>query len=240
MSARVTSLCLVLTAWVLLSTPALAQDQVTPQELDELKSRVADLEAGNDALKKTVDERFNELLDAIEKLNAPLGNQQTEMVDVEDVAPAYVTQEEFNKLQTWVYELSTVQGQIAKRVSRPDGEDAYVLSIMDNMQRSPEFRQEMDRAVHDSMRRQGTLAIENQMDTYQTVRVNNATYQVAPHGNLNLEVPVGTVTTELVGYEQEKHWTLGPPNYQIQIGIRPNYAQPVYVDAPVYSSFWLW
>jgi hypothetical protein len=47
-----------------------------------------------------------------------------------------------------------------------------------------------------------------------------------------VDVPVGTLTTELVGYEAAKNWTVGPPNYHQGITITRT-AGPVFVGPPV-------
>ncbi len=47
-----------------------------------------------------------------------------------------------------------------------------------------------------------------------------------------IPVPVGTLTTELVGYESPKNWTIGPPNYAQDIRIWRRVITPVIVEPP--------
>ena len=118
-------------------------------------------------------------------------------------------------LQQIAQELDTVLRQL---VERGDAGDPYV-SLRANMQQ-PEFREQLRGAVHESIDRVGTLRVENQAGTPQTLRVNDQTYQFDPFEHRDIPVPVGTVTTELIGHEAPKHLTVAPPNYFQRIVIR--------------------
>jgi hypothetical protein len=79
------------------------------------------------------------------------------------------------------------------------------------------------------MERTGTVYVSNEMSSEQTLKVNGAYYRIPPHTtNYRIEsVPVGTLTTELVGYESPKNWTIAAPHYQQRIKIAPDPA-PAY------------
>ena len=122
---------------------------------------------------------------------------------------------------------------IAKRVSEGDT-DTWVPDIR-RAWVNPEFRQDMRRAVHGSMRRQGTLEIRNKTAVGHTILVNNSQQVYLGPGETRVvqNVPVGTVSTELLGYERPRNWTLGPPSYEQRIDITPTSPTRVVVARPV-------
>jgi hypothetical protein len=159
-------------------------------------------------------------------------------------------------VRTQSNDLVAVQDDLNNTLEQITGRDASgtpfpnVLSIM----ASPDGRQQMEEAVHDSMRDRGTLVVENRMSQGYTLMVNDASHYVPPGQTVRVEgLPVGTVETELVGHESPKNWSLGPPNYEqrITIGRRP--PRTVYYEAPVvrrtyyldtgtvyYPPAWIW
>jgi len=184
-------------------------------------------------------ERVENLARAIQTLTEQLATaNQTSLVpvapaseepgdDAAETARTTAVQEvrdEINQLWDHVLELETVQGQIAREIAQPDGAKLLVPDIRGNMERSTAFRQEVSAAVHDVMRRHGTLRIENQTAVGHTIRVINTGRSVyIPPGEISapVDVPVGTVGTELVGYEAPRNWTIGPPGYEQHIVIKP-------------------
>ena len=154
--------------------------------------------------------------------------------------------EQINQLWEHVLELETVQGQIAQEVAQADGGTLLVPDIRGNMERSPQFREEVSNAVHDVLRQRGTLRIENQTGVGHTVRVVNLGRSVyIPPGGISdpIDIPVGTLSTELVGYEAPRNWNVGPPNYEQRIRITQTAAPVRILDvaplplAPV-SYYW--
>ena len=47
----------------------------------------------------------------------------------------------------------------------------------------------------------------NNMPTVQYVRVNGVGHWIAPGATMNVSVPTGSATTELVGWEAVKNWS---------------------------------
>lgn len=122
-----------------------------------------------------------------------------------------------------------------EQIAEQDNAGHYVLAIRANMAKSPEFRQAMTAVVHEAMRREGTLRVQNQTGVGVHLRVNNdKTYYIAPYStHPDITVPVGTLTTELVGYEPPKNWTIGAPHYFQQINITPSPTRVVVEPAVV-------
>lgn len=148
-------------------------------------------------------------------------------------------QEKLKEHDQLLFDQRVILGQIAKRAASGNG--LHTLDIAGNMQRSQDFRREMSGAVHQVLRQRktGSLLIRNQMSTGQTILVNRTqSHYVMPNSQITVEVPVGTVTAELPGYEAAKNWTVGPPNYLQEIVIQPKPQRVVrlYYDVP--SSNW--
>ena len=73
---------------------------------------------------------------------------------------------------------------------------------------------------YSTMRQNGTLQIHNKMGRDQQIYVNGTLYQVPAGSNTEVTVPVGTVTTQLLGYGNS-NWTVGAPDYRTSIDIVP-------------------
>ena len=179
------------------------------------------------------------LADAVKALQQPQ-QKPPEPAPKHDLVPVdRVTREEFNALTQLVYEQEGALGDVAKRISQ-SGMDRYVVNLRGAME-VPEFRKELTEAVHDVIRQQGTLRIDNRSAVEHRLRVNGLQYLVPALGTIEVHVPVGTLTTELAGYEPPKNWTVGPPNYHQGITITRTaaptvfIAPPVIVDAPVFG-----
>ncbi len=128
-----------------------------------------------------------------------------------------------------------------EQIAEQDNAGNYVPAIRANMAKSPEFRQAMSAVVHEAMRREGTLRVQNQTGIGVQLRVNNdKTYYIAPYStHPDIPVPVGTLTTELVGYEPPKNWTIGAPHYFQQINITPSPGRVVVEPAAiVWPAVW--
>lgn len=150
--------------------------------------------------------------------------------------------------------LRSQQGELREIVEAISTRDrtsgAPILDVAANM-RSNDFREAMRGAVDQSMERNGTLEIENRLPGSYTMKVNGVYYQVPAYGTRTVSVPVGTATTELLGYESPKNWTIAPPTYRQRVIIGPServtYYRPlermVYsdpVEPLVYGGWWEW
>jgi hypothetical protein len=125
------------------------------------------------------------------------------------------------------------QGKNLAAISRLNRDGIYTPAIKSIMDNSPSFSKEMKDVVNKSIRTHGTLLIENKMNLAQSLRVNGQDYRIPAKSKLNVPVPVGTVTTELVGYEAPKHLTVSPPTYFQRVVISPGKRAPVYVSPPL-------
>lgn len=126
--------------------------------------------------------------------------------------------------------------QVVNAISRTDSQQRPILDINSSMQ-SQEFQRDLSGAMHNTMQREGVLEVSNQMTTAQYLRVNGQLLTIPPLNNASIRVPVGTLTTELLG-EAPKNWTISPPQYKQGIIIAPRQSTTV-VASPVvvYSPF---
>jgi predicted XRE-type DNA-binding protein len=139
------------------------------------------------------------------------------------------------------------QRQILAALSMRDSQGSHVLDIRSNMQ-SKDFQRDLTDAVNRSLQTHGTLRVENRMSIDRSLRVNGTLYRIAGSSTREFRVPVGTVATELVGYESEKQLTITAPTYTVKLVIAPDetrkiwYGPPVYVNPPIYIEptyvFW--
>jgi uncharacterized small protein (DUF1192 family) len=168
---------------------------------------------------------------------------------------SYVTREEFQTLQAQVKANTDVIDSVDDRLAVISKENAELLAqiqeqnaaqsqmlaaistqgaggnpipnlraIMDDSQ----GRESLENAVHQVLRRQGTVTIENRLGQGYSIEVNRQAHFVPAGGGITISnVPVGTVTTELVGYEETKYWAITPPDYQLKIVIGPRERQVV-------------
>jgi hypothetical protein len=163
-------------------------------------------------------------------------------------AGQYVTKAEFDRLQTELQDLvqiakdrSDLLETVVADISTSGGSGHSIADVRAIME-DPAGRKAMDQAVHGVMKRSGTLVVENRMDSNYRLLLNNETsIDIGPHETKRIPVGVGTITTELVGFESVKSWSIGPPNYEQSIVIGPKPVQPVVITAPP-SYYWdpLW
>jgi hypothetical protein len=226
MSARIAILCILLT--VSLPVAALfGAEEADTSEFDELKRAVEALAGRVDGLEQ---KELVGLKSQVDNLAADLGNLKGSVTTLVEIAT-----DQDAKL-----------GAIAKKVSQGDG-DTWVPDIRRAWENA-DFRQDMRLAVHDSMDRRGTVTIRNKTAVGQTLLVNNSQYVYVPAGENRTvgDIPVGTISTELVGYEGPRNWTLSapvlfspPPMVDPPVLVNPPLVvgPPVLVDAPV---IYLW
>ncbi|MCH8841208.1 MAG: methyl-accepting chemotaxis protein [Planctomycetes bacterium] len=190
-------------------------------ELADLAKRVAALEGDF----KSLDAVVNDNASQIGKLTELLGQAVGELTD------------QGNR-----------QREIIDQITATDDNGEVYLTLNSIMNKSTKAREEVREAVERSIRKQGTLSIENKMGTVQDILVNRVQYHVHAGATLNLTVPVGTVSTQLPG-QKIVNWTIGVPNYRQSISIKPRYtaarvssvsstwvSQPIYYETPIYYN----
>ncbi len=127
-----------------------------------------------------------------------------------------------------VSEQRTVLGQIATQ----DNSGRWIPAIgkaKDNSQFKDDFRDAVRDAIPSVVPQLGKVRIENRMPNLQHIRVNGADHWVGPGNSLDVIVPAGSATTQLVDYEGTKNWRLDATN---------NYFQTVIIDRqPSYYAF---
>lgn len=134
------------------------------------------------------------------------------------------------------------QQQILDAIAHIDSQGAAIPNISGNMANSSEFRDEMSRAVNESIKGEGQFVVVNKMAAEQDVTVNGQQHRVMPGATLTLKVPVGTVTTRLAGQDID-NWTVTAPNYRQSVDIVPRSTssvevyRPAYVESEVYTTY---
>lgn len=81
-----------------------------------------------------------------------------------------------------------------------------------------QFTVSVDDAVRKAIRNAtppqwGTVRIDNRMLSWQKLEVNGTSHWVGPLSTLDVNVPVGSATTRLAGYEAAKIWSIEGPDY---------------------------
>ncbi len=229
MTLRIAGLLGLALGIALLTTAARAEApaQVSP-EVKELQRHVADLERRVKDLAAKAD---------LDKITADLAVLTTLLKD--EVLARQQIIADLQKQQEVLRSQQAELDQIVRGISTRDSSNQPIVNMSANMQ-SPQFREGFQGAVEGSLRRQGTLRVENQMATAQTIRVNGESHMVAAGGVKDVEVQVGTVVTELVGYESPKNWTVGAPRYVQRVVIEPKPAAYVPAATWVYDPVWGW
>ena len=135
------------------------------------------------------------------------------------------------------------QQQILEMISQTDSDGKHIPRMSAAMQ-SNQFRQEMQQVVNQSLGTTGTLRISNLTNDFHRVLVNRTEFSIPAGQILTLQVPAGTVSTQLPGREL-KNWTISGPRYEQNIEIVPDatpvttyVARPTVPSAPVYYSPW--
>lgn len=204
---------------------------ITREQLDEALRGEMEAAASRFAVKVDLDNyvprsefealqrQFNELRDSFNDQAAQINEFRQQM------------SEQVNTLNDQAQQLR----QIVNAISRTDSQQRPILDINSSMQ-SQEFQRDLSGAVHSTLQREGVLEVTNQMTTPQYLRVNGQLITIPALNNVTIRVPVGTLTTELIG-EAPKNWTISPPNYKQGIIIAPR--QPTTVASPVvvYTAF---
>ncbi len=193
----------------------------TKAELDEVRADVrlakADLKANIDAVAEQ--NAVQGQLVAIQKhLPQRLARVEAELKDTSE--QLVKVKGELKANIDVVAEQSVVQGQIARR----DRDGNHILAIDKMRKDSKEFQNEFTGAVRESfapVQQQGLLHVTNLMGYAIYLKVEGLYYWIQPYTNVDIVVPLGMVTTELVGYESPKNWWIGAPDYTRRIVINP-------------------
>jgi len=176
-----------------LSLLSLANLPAQADGLADLTKRVAALEGDFNSLESKINDNASQI------------RQLSELVG-----------DAFTKLQ----DQDAKQQTILDKISATDENGEIYLPLNSIMSRSATARQEVRNAVEQSIRKQGTLTIVNEMGISQDIIVNRTQHHVHPGATLNLTVPVGTVSTQLPG-QKVVNWTIGVPNYRQSVSIKP-------------------
>lgn len=128
--------------------------------------------------------------------------------------------ETVNDLNTNVRNQVARQHQILEAISTTDSQDRRVLNLAAIMETSSEFKEDVSKAVHDSLKPVGKFTIVNKTNSYRQIYVNQRPHGIDPGKSLTLTEEVGTVTTQLPGQRLE-NWTLSAPSYAEKIEIIP-------------------
>jgi hypothetical protein len=115
------------------------------------------------------------------------------------------------------------QQAILDAITQKDSAGNDMLRLSANMEQSEEFRDDVRKAVLQSLETHGEISIHNRMANHQRIVVNQKEYGLNADEILMLKVPVGTVTARLPG-QALTNWTVGAPNYSQKIEIVPDSA----------------
>lgn len=169
----------------------------------------------------------SEVLKELKKLTQLVTEQDAEIKGLK---------QELDKMRETIRQTSVEQQIILDRISRRDSEGRPILALNNIMESSPEFKQELSDAVHKTLKVSGSLVVRNKMTTSQILAINGKQEFIAPQTTARFDVPVGTLTTELVGQEAAKNWTVGAPTYLQEINIEPASVSRVIVNRPVVQT----
>jgi hypothetical protein len=191
--------------------------------------------------------KIEKMILALQKIGAPAADAPaanhatapTEPTRADPPPAGSVTQEEFNALKKDVeavkdtvnWDSKVLHTQVGQKLA--DGRGAP--KIWGNMA-SPEFREELQKAVNASMNTMGTLHVVSYMSTPYWLRVNGQPYLIPAGSERKIAVPTGTVTTELVGYEAPKHLSITPPTYWQDLILAPQ--EPRYMSVRMGADNW--
>jgi hypothetical protein len=185
------------------ATPDLNAVQTQPKGA-ETPAPAAQDDAAVDAAATTLEERVEQLEQEVLELKSNLLSLQNELAEKDA-------------------ELL----EIVQAISERDSNNQPILALRSIMKSSDQFRQEMQKAVNESIQREGQLVVDNRTSGVQFLSVNGKTERIEALTRHVFKVPVGTLTTELIGQESAKNWTVGAPGYRQEIIIRPRTRQVV-------------
>jgi TolA-binding protein len=172
---------------------------------------------------KTLREQLRTLSGNVTQIVERVSEQETQIGQL---------RQEMTALTNQINEEIVKQQEILEAIAHKDSSGLQVPRLSAAMQ-SNEFRQEMRHAVNDSLSTTGTLKITNRTNDFHRIFVNRVEFSVSAGKDLTLQVPVGTVSTQLPGRDL-KNWTVAAPSYEQSIEIVPEATSaPVYVARPI-------
>ncbi len=193
--------------------------------LDEVATQ-EDLRSASDELDKkieAVDSRGVKQEELILALKENYEEFQRQISDKDEGLLALVAKNQ--ELIAEVKRLNDRQETLLAAVTKTgDLGDGFEFPDVNAIMRDPVGRQDMDTAVHQSLHANGEVVIWNWTNQDHTVFVNQTRQFISSRlangpGILIVNVPVGTVTTELGS--EFRTWTLAPPGYQLNLQITP-------------------
>jgi DNA repair exonuclease SbcCD ATPase subunit len=204
-----------------------ASDKTQDARLDALEKQLA-------ALTTRVTTTEGNVTDIDRRIAALTSNVETLTDVTKDIDSRLKTlDEKVNSLTTQSNsELTTMKKQLGD-IARKEG-DSYVPNISAAMNTSDKFRQEMETVVNRSLKPAGALLLANKTMAAKWVYVNKTAYFVRPGEQIQLNVNVGTITTQLPGEEMQT-WSLTAPTYQLSLDMVPT-PPTAAGGAPVYSA----
>ncbi len=225
MNARLVATSFLLMTFLFFPVLAKAQQPAGADDIAKLTAAIKDLKddmvTKDDLAELVTKEKLKDEVDAL-----------TDLITAQD-AEIQKLKRDYEAYKALAQQQTADQGRILAAISQRDSTGNPVLAIRNNMANSPDFRREMSSAVHRTMRRQGTVTIHNRTASDTTMRINHTEYRIPASSSHEVKVPVGTVTTELTGWEAPKNWTVGAPNYNQVINIRHKPTSRVVVNSPV-------
>ncbi len=208
---------------LLMPCMAAAEDAKT---VGQLNKEVQDLKTQM----KTTLENLAKLTDAVTKnAEATIANKQSVDYLIQKQQEQFDRLDELTRLQQ---EQFVQQHEILDSIVQKDANGTDVLRLSANMEKSPQFRAELRKVVHDSLDQEGEVIIRNKTAYDQQVKINQKDEKIAAGGTLTLHVPVGTLTAQLPG-QPLTNWTITAPKYQQKIDIVPNEQTTVTAYRPV-------
>lgn len=225
MRARLTSSVVLAIVVLVFTSVTWAADPPASSSNTEVLDWIKQNMVTKDDLKEVVNRK--ELQTEIQKVTELVAEQDQEIKSLKS---------ELDQVRSLIGQAGAEQQQILEMISRRDSQGRPILALNNIMQESPEFKQELSDAVHSTFRQSGTLRVRNMMTTAQYLNVNGRQELIPAQSSQDFVVRVGTLTTELVGQEAPKNWTIGAPNYLQEINIEPASVSQVIVNRPIYDS----
>jgi hypothetical protein len=151
----------------------------------------------------------------------------TEMADVREKLG------EVPKLRVMVEDADKKLNQVARTIDEGRGSPVVVPDILGSFEKSAVYQKQVQDVVHAVTQEGGALRVVNKLPSTQHLKVNGRSVWLRPMEEVTLKVPLGTLTTELVGYEGPKRWDIAPPNYSQEIEIVPKPLPPVVIGSRI-------
>ncbi len=233
MLLRSLGICLLL----LLTPLALkAQQPEKPKTLEELTQDVLTLQSQL----KTATENLTHVTKQVTENTESTQQNKSEIERIAGVINQQLSEQQklldrIDNLTSVQQEQLTQQQQILDSIATKDDKGNDVLRLSANMEKSDAFREDMQKAVNDSLDRTGEVVVQNRMQSYQRIKVNQTDYGIPAGQSLTLKVPVGTVTAQLPG-QRLTNWTITGPEYKQKIDIVPDTSATVTAYRPISSE----